>query len=197
MVKNKVTVIVMAIISFIVMPYACNKGLSNLYGMWDTVESIKSSVTSVLPFNLSSYIADISIETVQQGFNWFLVGIRGLGFATMVYCVSRRAYGYSFIIAALADGMSILKGIIYGYGWSFDRDQLIVLAIPFAMWFCCMIASAITKGKSKILVVAIIAVFTYWGIYSYLYGQIFFNVDLVILASLTILSSLAMKQMDI
>ena len=73
--KNKVTVIVMAIISFIVMPYACNKGLSNLYGMWDTVESIKSSVTSVLPFNLSSYIADISIETVQQGFNWFLVGI--------------------------------------------------------------------------------------------------------------------------
>lgn len=91
----------------------------------------------------------------------------------------------------------IMVHIIYGYGWSIDRNQLIALAIPFAMWFCCMIASAITKGKQKILVVAIIAVLTYWGIYSYLYGQMFFNVDLVILASLTILSSLAMKQMDI
>ena len=194
--KNKVTVIVMAIVSFLVMPYACNKGLSNLYGMWGTVESIKSSVMSVLPFNSSSYIADISIETVQQGFNWFLAGIRGLGFATMVYCVSSRSYGYGFIIAALADGMSILNRIIYGYGWSFDRNQLIVLAIPFAMWFCCMIVGAVIKGKRKELVVAIIAVFTYWGIYSYLYGQMFFNVDSVIIESLTILGSLAMKQMD-
>ena len=47
MVKNKVTVIVMAIISFIVMPYAHNKGLPNLYGMWGTVETIKSSVMSL------------------------------------------------------------------------------------------------------------------------------------------------------
>lgn len=197
MVKNKATVVVMAIISFLVMPYACNRGLSNLYRMWDTVERIKSNVMSVMPFNWSTYIANISIETVQQGFNWFLVGIRGLGFATMVYCVSQREYGYGFIIAALADGMSILNRIIYGYGWSFDRNQMIALAIPFAMWFCCMIASAITKGERKILVVAIIAVFTYWGIYSYLYGQMFFNLDLVILASLMILSGLAMKQMDI
>lgn len=115
MVKNKITIIVMAIISFMVMPYACNKGLSNLYGMWDTVETIKSGVISVMPLNLSKYIADISIETVQQGFNWFLIGIRGLGFATMVYCVSRRAYGYGFIIAALADGMNIFNRIIYGF----------------------------------------------------------------------------------
>lgn len=51
---------VMAIISFLVMPYACNKGLNNLYGMWSTVESIKSSVMSVMPFNWSKLIADIS-----------------------------------------------------------------------------------------------------------------------------------------
>jgi hypothetical protein len=51
MVKNKVTVIVMAIISFLIMPYACNKGISNLYGMWDTVESIKGSVMTIMPFN--------------------------------------------------------------------------------------------------------------------------------------------------
>lgn len=60
MVKNKVTIMVMAIISFLVMPYACNKGLNNLYGMWSTVESIKSSVMSVMPFNWSKLIADIS-----------------------------------------------------------------------------------------------------------------------------------------
>lgn len=197
MVKNKVTVVVMAIISFIVMPYACNKGLSNLYRMWDTVESIKSGAMSVMPFNWSTYIADINIETVQQGFNWFLVGIRGLGFATMVYCVSRHAYGYGFIIAALADGMSILNRIIYGYGWSFDRYQLIILAVPFAMWLICMIVGAIVKGKWQILVVSIAAMLTYWGIDSYLYGYMFFNVDFAILASLTILSSSAMKQMDI
>lgn len=69
MVKNKVTVIVMAIISFLIMPYACNKGISNLYGMWDTVESIKGSVMSIMPFNWFTYIANISIETVLQGFN--------------------------------------------------------------------------------------------------------------------------------
>lgn len=196
MVKNKVTVIVMAIISFIVMPYACNKGLSNLYGIWDTVENIKESVISVMPVVISRYITNISIETVQQGFNWFLVGIRGLGFGTMVYCVSRRAYGYGFIIAALADGMNILNRIIYGYGFSFDREQLIVLAIPFVMWICCMIVSAILKGKRKILFVAIIAVLTYWGIYSYLYGQLYYNVNLAIMGSMTILSSWAMQQMD-
>ncbi len=196
MVKNKVTVIVMAIISFLVMPYACNEGLSNLYGMWDTVESIKSGVMSVMPFNLSAYIAGVSIETVQQGFNWFLVGMRGFGFATMVYCVSRRAYGYGFIIAALADGMTILNCIIYGYGFPFDRNQLIVLAIPFVMWICCMIVSTIIKGKRKILIVSIVAVITYGGIYSYWYGQLFFNVHLAIMGSLTIFSSWAMKQMD-
>ena len=162
LVKNKVTVMVMAIISFLIMPYACNKGLNNLYGIWDTVEGIKSSVMSVMPFNWSTYIADISIETVQQGFNWFLVGIRGLGFATMVYCVSRRAY----------------------------------LAVPFAMWLICMIVGAIIKGKRKILIVSIATMLTYWGINSYLYGHVFFNVNLAILASLTILSSLAMKQME-
>ena len=48
LVKNKVTVMVMAIISFLIMPYACNKGLNNLYGIWDTVEGIKSSVMSVI-----------------------------------------------------------------------------------------------------------------------------------------------------
>lgn len=63
MVKNKATVVVMAIISFLVMPYACDRGLSNLYRMWDTVESIKSSVMSVMPFNWSTYIVNISIET--------------------------------------------------------------------------------------------------------------------------------------
>lgn len=196
MVKNKTTVVVMAIISFLVMPYACNKGLTNLYRMWDTVESIKSSVMSVMPFNWSTYIADISIETVQQGFNWFLVGIRGLGYATMVYCVSRRNYGYGFIIAALADGMSIINRIIYGYGWSFDRNQWIILAVPFAMWLICMIVGAIIKGKWQVLFVAIAAMLTYWGINSYLYGHMYFNVNYVILASLTILSSLAMRQMD-
>lgn len=196
MVKNKVTVMVMAIISFLVMPYACNKGLNTLYRMWSTVESIKSSVMSIMPFNWSTYIADISIETVQQGFNWFLVGIRGLGFATMVYCVSRRSYGYGFIIAALADGMSILNRIIYGYGWSFNKYQLIILAVPFAMWLISMIFGAIVKGKWQSLIVAIAAMLTYWGIDSYLYSRIYFNVDLAILVSLTILSSLAMKQMD-
>lgn len=149
MVKNKITIIVMAIISFMVMPYACNKGLSNLYGMWDTVETIKSGVISVMPLNLSKYIADISIETVQQGFNWFLIGIRGLGFATMVYCVSRRAYGYDFIIAALVDGMNILNRIIYGYGFSFDQNQLIILGIPFAMWLTGMIISAYSKRQTQ------------------------------------------------
>lgn len=196
LVKNKVTVMVMAIISFLIMPYACNKGLNNLYGIWDTVEGIKSNVMSVMPFNWSTYIADISIETVQQGFNWFLVGIRGLGFATMVYCVSRRAYGYGFIIAALADGMSLINRVVYGYGWSFDRYELIILAVPFAMWLICMIVGAIIKGKRKILIVSIAAMLTYWGINSYLYGHVFFNVNLAILASLTILSSLAMEQME-
>lgn len=197
MVKNKATVVVMAIISFLVMPYACNKGLTNLYRMWDTVESIKSSVMSVMPFNCSTYIADISIDTVQQGFNWFLIGIRGLGFATMVYCVSRRDYGYGFIIAALADGMSILNRIIYGYGWSFDKYDLIVLAVPFAMWLICMIVGAIIKGKRKILIVSIATMLTYWGIASYLCGYVFFNVDLAILASLTIFSGCAMEQMEL
>lgn len=197
MVKNKATVVVMAIISFLVMPYACNKGLTNLYRMWDTVESIKSSVMSVMPFNWSTYIADISIDTVQQGFNWFLIGIRGLGFATMVYCVSRRDYGYGFIIAALADGMSILNRIIYGYGWSFDKYDLIVLAVPFAMWLICMIVGAIIKGKRKILIVSIATMLTYWGIASYLCGYVFFNVDLAILASLTIFSGCAMEQMEL
>ena len=187
----------MAIISFLVMPYACNKGLTNLYRMWDTVESIKSSVMSVMPFNWSTYIADISIDTVQQGFNWFLIGIRGLGFATMVYCVSRRDYGYGFIIAALADGMSILNRIIYGYGWSFDKYDLIVLAVPFAMWLICMIVGAIIKGKRKILIVSIATMLTYWGIASYLCGYVFFNVDLAILASLTIFSGCAMEQMEL
>ena len=197
MVKNKATVVVMAIISFLVMPYACNKGLTNLYRMWDTVESIKSSVMSVMPFNWSTYIADICIDTVQQGFNWFLIGIRGLGFATMVYCVSRRDYGYGFIIAALADGMSILNRIIYGYGWSFDKYDLIVLAVPFAMWLICMIVGAIIKGKRKILIVSIATMLTYWGIASYLCGYVFFNVDLAILASLTIFSGCAMEQMEL
>lgn len=197
MVKNKATVVVMAIISFLVMPYACNKGLTNLYRMWDTVESIKSSVMSVMPFNWSTYIAGISIDTVQQGFNWFLIGIRGLGFATMVYCVSRRDYGYGFIIAALADGMSILNRIIYGYGWSFDKYDLIVLAVPFAMWLICMIVGAIIKGKRKILIVSIATMLTYWGIASYLCGYAFFNVDLAILASLTIFSGCAMEQMEL
>ncbi|MCW6662812.1 hypothetical protein NHG23_02785 [Aerococcaceae bacterium NML190073] len=196
MVKNKATVVVMAIISFLVMPYACNKGLTNLYRMWDTVENIKLSVMSVMPFNWSTYIADISIETVQQSFNWFLAGIRGLGFATMVYCVTRRDYGYGFIIAVLADGMSILNRIIYGYGWSFDKYDLIILAVPFAMWLICMIVGAIIKGKWQILIVAIAAMLTYWGIYLFVYGHMFFNVNLAILSSLTILSSLAMKQMD-
>ncbi len=197
MVKNKATVVVMAIISFLVMPYACNKGLTNLYRMWDTVESIKSSVMSVMPFNWSTYIAGISIDTVQQGFNWFLIGIRGLGFATMVYCVSRRDYGYGFIIAALADGMSIFNRIIYGYGWSFDKYDLIVLAVPFAMWLICMIVGAIIKGKRKILIVSIATMLTYWGIASYLCGYVFFNVDLAILASLTIFSGCAMEQMEL
>lgn len=197
MVKNKATVVVMAIISFLVMPYACNKGLTNLYRMWDTVESIKSNVMSVMPFNWSTYIAGISIDTVQQGFNWFLIGIRGLGFATMVYCVSRRDYGYGFIIAALADGMSILNRIIYGYGWSFDKYDLIVLAVPFAMWLICMIVGAIIKGKRKILIVSIATMLTYWGIASYLCGYVFFNVDLAILASLTIFSGCAMEQMEL
>lgn len=197
MVKNKATVVVMAIISFLVMPYACNKGLTNLYRMWDTVESIKSSVMSVMPFNWSTYIAGISIDTVQQGFNWFLIGIRGLGFATMVYCVSRRDYGYGFIIAALADGMSILNRIIYGYGWSFDKYDLIVLAVPFAMWLICMIVGAIIKGKRKILIVSIATMLTYWGIASYLCGYVFFNVDLAILASLIIFSGCAMEQMEL
>lgn len=197
MVKNKATVVVMAIISFLVMPYACNKGLTNLYRMWDTVESIKSSVMSVMPFNWSTYIAGISIDTVQQGFNWFLIGIRGLGFATMVYCVSRRDYGYGFIIAALADGMSILNRIIYGYGWSFDKYDLIVFAVPFAMWLICMIVGAIIKGKRKILIVSIATMLTYWGIASYLCGYVFFNVDLAILASLTIFSGCAMEQMEL
>ena len=165
--------------------------------MWDTVESIKSSVMSVMPFNWSTYIADISIDTVQQGFNWFLIGIRGLGFATMVYCVSRRDYGYGFIIAALADGMSILNRIIYGYGWSFDKYDLIVLAVPFAMWLICMIVGAIIKGKRKILIVSIATMLTYWGIASYLCGYVFFNVDLAILASLTIFSGCAMEQMEL
>lgn len=196
MVKNKVTVIVMAIISFIVMPYACNKGLSNLYGMWDKVETIKSGVMSVMPLDWSKYIEDISIDTVQQGFNWFLVGICGLGFATMVYCVSKRAYGLGFIIAALANGMNILNRIIYNYGFSFNRNQLIVLGIPFAMWITSMIISTILKGKRKILFVAVVAVLTYWGIYSYLYGQIYYNVNLAIIGSMTILSSWAMQQMD-
>lgn len=197
MVKNKATVVVMAIISFLVMPYACNKGLTNLYRMWDTVESIKSSVMSVMPFNWSTYIAGISIDTVQQGFNWFLIGIRGLGFATMVYCVSRRDYGYGFIIAALADSMSILNRIIYGYGWSFDKYDLIVLAVPFAMWLICMIVGAIIKGKRKILIVSIATMLTYWGIASYLCGYVFFNVDLAILASLIIFSGCAMEQMEL
>lgn len=196
MVKNKATVVVMAIISFLVMPYACNKGLTNLYRMWDTVESIKSSVMSVMPFNWSTYIADISIETVQQGFNWLLVGIRGLGFATMVYCVSRRDYGYGFIIAALADGMSIINRIIYDYGWSFDKYDLIILTVPFAMWLICLIVGAIIKGKCQILFVAIAAMLTYWGINSYLYGHMYFNTNLAMLVSMTLLSSLAMKQMD-
>ena len=86
---------------------------------------IKSSVTSVLAFNLSSYIADISIETVQQGFNWFLVGIRGLGLQQWCTAFQGRAYGYSFIIAALADGMSILTVLLRLR--LIDRNQLIAL----------------------------------------------------------------------
>ena len=116
MVKNKATVVVMAIISFLVMPYACNKGLTNLYRMWDTVESIKSSVMSVMPFNWSTYIADISIDTVQQGFNWFLIGIRGLGFATMVYCVSRCDYGYGFIMRHWRTVCQFLTVLFMGMG---------------------------------------------------------------------------------
>ena len=196
MVKNKVTVIVMAIISFLIMPYACNKGISNLYGMWDTVESIKGSVMTIMPFNWSTYIANISIETVLKGFNWFLNGLRGVGFATMIYCVSRHAPGYGFIIAAMADGMNIFNHIIYGYGWSFDKYQLIYLAIPFAMWLICIIAGSVIKGKTQILVVSVISMLTYWGICSLLYSDLYFDIDLIILASLTILSSLAMKQMD-
>lgn len=73
----------------------------------------------------------------------------------MVYCVSRRAYGYGFIIAALADGMSLINRVVYGYGWSFDRYELIILAVPFAMWLICMIVGAIIKGKRKILIVSI------------------------------------------
>ena len=196
MVKNKVTVIVMAIISFMVMPYACNKGLSDLYKMWHIVEAIKSSVISVMPSNLSTYIGDFSIKTVQIGFNLFLVGIRGLGFATMVYCISKRSYRYGFIIAILADSMNILNRIIYSRGFSFERNQLIVLSIPFAMWFTCMIISAILKGKHKILVVAVIAFLTYWGVSSFVYEHIYYNFNLAILGSMTILSSFAMEQMD-
>lgn len=196
MVKNKATVVVMAIISFLVMPYACNIGLTYLYEMWDTVERIKSSVISVMPFNWSTYIAGINIEAVQQGLIWFLVGIEGLGFATMVYCVSQCDYGYGFIIALLADSKRILSRIIYGYEWSFDKYDLIFIAVPFAMWLICIIIGAIFKGKWQILVVAIAAMLTYWGIYSYLYGHMFFDDNFSILASLTILSSLAMKQMD-
>ena len=115
----------------------------------------------------------------------------------MVYCVSRCDYGYGFIIAALADGMSILNRIIYGYGWSFDKYDLIVLAVPFAMWLICMIVGAIIKGKRKILIVSIATMLTYWGIASYLCGYVFFNVDLAILASLTIFSGCAMEQMEL
>lgn len=195
--KNKVTVMVMAIISFIVMPYACNKGLSNLYEMWDTVEEIKLSVMSAMPLNLSKYIAGISIENAQKGFNWFLIGICGLGFATMVYCNSKRAYSYGFIIAALADSMNILNRIVYNYGFSFDRNELIVLGMPFAMWLGSLIIGAIIKGKCKILFSAIAAVLTCWGIYSYLNGQMYYDISLVIMGSMTILGSWAMQQMDI
>ena len=151
LVKNKVTVMVMAIISFLIMPYACNKGLNNLYGIWDTVEGIKSSVMSVMPFNWSTYIADISIETVQQGFNWFLVGIRGLGFATMVYCVSRRAYGYGFIIAALADGMSLINRVVYGYVSIVAIDTINIFLLPLIMAPTIIHINHIANGTARII----------------------------------------------
>lgn len=196
MVKNKATVVVMAIISFLVMPYICIQGLINLYRMWDTVESIKSSVMSVMPFNWSTYIADTSIETVRQGFIRFLVGMRGLGFATMVYCVSQRDYIYGFIIAVLADGVPIINRIIFDYGWSLNKYDLITLTVPFAMWLVCLIVGTITKGKYQILFIAVAAMLTYWGINSCLYDHMYFNINLAILVSMTLLSSIAMKQMD-
>ena len=90
----------------------------------------------------------------------------------MIYCVSRRDYGYGFIIAALADGMSILNRIIYGYGCSFDKYDLIVLAVPFAMWLMCMIVGAIINRERKILIVSIATILAYWEIASYLYGHV-------------------------
>lgn len=114
----------------------------------------------------------------------------------MIYCISRHAPGYGFIIAAMADEMNIFNRIIYGYGWSFDKYQLIYLAISFAMWLICIIAGSVIKGKTQILVVSVISMLTYWGICSLLYSDLYFDIDLIILASLTILSSLAMKQMD-
>lgn len=131
--NNKATVLAMAIISFIIMPYACNKGVSKLYETWEIVENIKLHMMSYLPLSVSKYIADISIDTIQQGLNWFVVGIREFGYGTMVYCISRRDYRYGFISAALSDGMNILNRILYGYGFSFERFDLIVLGLPFAM----------------------------------------------------------------
>ncbi len=195
--KNKATVLAMAIISFIIMPYACDKGITKLYETWETVEAIKINMMSNLPSSVSKYIADISIDTIQQGLNWFVVGIRGFGYGTMVYCISGRDYRYGFIIAALADGMNILNRIRYGYGFSFERIDLIFLGIPFAMCLCCMAIGSLIKGKGKVLFVAITAVLAYWGIYTYLNGQIYFNVNFVILSSMIILSSSAMNQMDL
>lgn len=186
----------MAIISFLVMPYACSKGLSNLNRIWGTVESIKDSVIAIIPSMFSSYIAKIDIETVYQGVNYFLVGIRGLGFATMTYCVSRRAYGCGFLIAILADGMSIINRISNDFDFSFDIQQLIFLCIPFVMWLCCLIIGVIVKGKSRIFIIAILAVLIYWGIYCYLYNRLYFSVSFAILGSMLILSNFAMEQMD-
>lgn len=194
--KNKGTIIVMAIICFLIMPYACSKGLSNLSRNWETVESIKDTIIPIIPTIFSSYIAKIDIETVQQGFNWFLMGVRGLGFATMAYCVSMREYGCGFAISALADGMSIIIRISNGYNLSFDRNQLIVLGIPFAMWLCCMIIGVIVKGKPRIFSIAIVAALIYWAIYCYIYNQLYFNVNIAILGSMLLLGSLAMEQMN-
>lgn len=64
------------------------------------------------------------------------------------------------------------------------------------MWLISMIVGAIIKGKWQILIVAIAAMLTYWGINSYLYDNVLFDINIAILATLIILSSLAMEQMD-
>lgn len=197
MIKDRKSIITIAIISFVILPFAINKGLFSLHENWDSIKDTRSGLASMMPFNWFDNLADITFESVNLGFHRLLIGLRGFGYATMVYCIIKDEYGLGFIIALVSNINLMINLHKYGYELILEKDILIAFAIPFAMWFFCIVVSLIFKGKWADFLTALVASLTYWVCYSFINGEMFFNVSISIFILTIILTSVSMKQMDL